>query len=207
MPYIYKIVNDVNDKIYIGKTNFSLEKRFKEHLADAFKNTEEHRPLYSAIRKYGIEHFSIFLIEETVYPEEREKYWIEYYGSFKYGYNATKGGDGKAYLDYDLIFALYNEGKTIKEISELLHYDYSHCSKILELYGITKEQKRERQKQKINKPIIQLDKNSGEILNIFPSITKAYEHLNKQHSGHIAEVCNGKRKTAYGYKWKYGKLN
>ena len=29
---------------------------------------------------------------------EREKYWIEYYGSFKNGYNATLGGDGKAYI-------------------------------------------------------------------------------------------------------------
>ena len=184
----------------------AIEKRFKEHCSDAFKPNIEKRPLYSAMKKYGIEHFHIELIEETDTPEEREKYWIEYYRSFKYGYNATKGGDGKAYLDYDLIYALYNEGKTIKEISDLLHYDYSHCSKILGLYGITKAQKKERQIQKISKPIIQLDKNTEEILNIFPSITKAYDFLKKQHSGHIAEVCNGKRKTAYGYKWKYGIL-
>lgn len=35
------------------------------------------------------------MIEETDIPEEREKYWIEYFGSFKNGYNATIGGDGK----------------------------------------------------------------------------------------------------------------
>jgi hypothetical protein len=29
MSYIYKIVNDINDKIYVGKTENSIEKRFK----------------------------------------------------------------------------------------------------------------------------------------------------------------------------------
>ena len=48
-----------------------------------------------------------------------------------------------------------------------------------------------------------LDKNTEEILKIFTSIADAYRFLNKQHSGHIADVCNGKRKTAYGYKWQY----
>lgn len=29
MAYIYQITNDVNGKIYIGKTEHSIEKRFK----------------------------------------------------------------------------------------------------------------------------------------------------------------------------------
>ena len=29
MAYIYKIENDINGKLYIGKTEFSIEKRFK----------------------------------------------------------------------------------------------------------------------------------------------------------------------------------
>jgi len=37
MSFIYKITNDINDKVYIGKTAFSIEKRFKEHCKDAFK--------------------------------------------------------------------------------------------------------------------------------------------------------------------------
>ena len=55
------------------------------------------------MRKYGIEHFHISLIEETNNPNEREKYWIEQKRTFKNGYNATKGGDGTAYLDYDVL--------------------------------------------------------------------------------------------------------
>ena len=29
--FIYKITNDINDKVYIGKTLSSIESRFKEH--------------------------------------------------------------------------------------------------------------------------------------------------------------------------------
>ena len=108
MAYIYQIVNDVNNKVYIGKTEFSIEKRFKEHCSDAFRERNEKRPLYAAMRKYGIEHFHIELIEETDNPEEREIYWIEEKQSFKNGYNATLGGDGKKFIDYDLVLHTYS---------------------------------------------------------------------------------------------------
>ena len=45
MAYIYQIINDINQKIYVGKTEFSIEKRFKEHCQDAFKGRNEKRPL------------------------------------------------------------------------------------------------------------------------------------------------------------------
>lgn len=60
--------------------------------------------------KYGPEYFHIQEIE-YVPPEgdleEREQYWIAQYDTFHNGYNATKGGDGKHYLDYDLIIKTY----------------------------------------------------------------------------------------------------
>lgn len=144
MAYIYKITNDINNKIYIGKTLFSIEKRWKEHCSEYSQQRVENRPLYRAMNKYGIKHFYIEPIEECSNDavNEREKYWIEYYGSFKYGYNATKGGDGKPYCDYDLVFALWNEGLTITAISEKLNYDVSHCSEILSTFGINKSAKK-----------------------------------------------------------------
>ena len=51
--YIYKITNNINNKIYIGKTTYSIEKRFKEHLNDSARITSDKRPLYDAIRKDG----------------------------------------------------------------------------------------------------------------------------------------------------------
>ena len=174
MAYIYKITNDINQKIYIGKTEFSIEKRFKEHCKDAFKPTEEKRPLYAAMRKYGIEHFHVELIEETNQPEEREIYWIEQYHSFKNGYNATLGGDGKHYCDYDLIYSLYESGKTINEIATILNYDTKTCSLALTEKGITAQQKKQRKIECDSKIIIQLDKNTNEVINIFSSIAEAY---------------------------------
>ena len=52
MGYIYKIVNNVNDKLYIGQTNLvNPVERFKQHIKDMNKRTTEKRPLYNAIKK------------------------------------------------------------------------------------------------------------------------------------------------------------
>lgn len=100
MGLIYCISNDINEKKYIGLTTQTLEKRWKEHCRSA-KNIKmiEKRPLYDAMNKYGIEHFSIIIIEDNIDNNilpQREQYWIKYYNSYYNGYNATIGGDGKA---------------------------------------------------------------------------------------------------------------
>ena len=49
-----------------------------------------------------------------------------------------------------------------------------------------------------------LDRNTDEVLKVFDMITDTETFLQKPGSRrHVYEVCNGKRKTAYGYKWKY----
>ena len=204
MAYIYKIVNDINDKLYIGKTQLTVEERFREHCRDAFKINEEKRPLYAAMRKYGIEHFHIEQIEETDNPNEREQYWIEFYGSFKYGYNATLGGDGKRYCDYDLVYVLYQEGKTIKEIAQILNYDPHTCRVALDEYEVSHEERKRRGYATFSRPVLQINKDTDEIITIYPSVEQALKALGKQSGGHIAAVCSGSRKTAYGYKWRYG---
>ena len=69
MAYIYKITNDINGKSYIGKTEKNnIQERWKDHLIDYKKRRTEKRPLYSAMNKYGIEHFHIEQIEETDNP-------------------------------------------------------------------------------------------------------------------------------------------
>ena len=125
MSYIYKITNILNDKIYIGKTNSTIEQRWKQHCSDRKRTRCEKRPLYDAMNKYGIENFTIEEVEQCSPEEasEREKYWIEYYGSFKNGYNATSGGDGKPYLDYELIIKTYNEIQNQTKVAELLNVD------------------------------------------------------------------------------------
>lgn len=212
MAYIYKITNDINNKIYIGKTYLpSIEKRFKQHCQDAFRERNEKRPLYVAMRKYGTEHFSIDLIEETNDPEEREVYWIEFYGSFKNGYNATIGGDGKPYIDYDLVVKTYLECKSVKKTAEILNIDKGHTSKILKIKQVSVKSSDEVLKEQTQKAVGLFDNN--EMLISFSSLTDAAKYLienNKTSSSnirgvisHISQVCNNKRKTAYGYVWKF----
>ena len=212
MAYIYKIINDVNQKIYIGKTEFFIEKRFKEHCKDAFRERNEKRPLYSAMRKYGVEHFHIELIEETNNPEEREIYWIEKLNAYQNGYNATKGGDGKLIYDHKEILKALKINPRPIETAELFH-----CSPDL-VYSIAKEnciqiinRAYENLRKEKSKAIKQYDKN-GDLLNSFESVAEAGQwcYKNKKclnySSGvrsHIAECANGKRKSAYGYIWKY----
>lgn len=49
-----------------------------------------------------------------------------------------------------------------------------------------------------------LNKITLEPIREFESIVSAQRFLNKTNGHqHIIEVCQGKRKSAYGYKWKY----
>lgn len=212
MAYVYKITNDVNQKIYVGKTQFSIEKRFGEHCRDSQKQTEEHRPLYAAMRKYGIEHFHIEFLEETDSPEERERYWIEELGSFKYGYNATLGGDGKPYIDYDVVIATYQKVQNATEVAKQLNINDSSVRSILKSRNISLRDSSDIMREKYGK-ITNMYSLSGEYIRSFPSARAAGNYLIENGltkcklttiRQHISEVCRGKRQTAARYKWQYG---
>ena len=212
MAYIYKITNNFNNKIYIGKTEHTVEKRFKEHCSDAFRDRNEKRPIYAAMRKYGIENFTIETIEETDNPEEREKYWIEYYGSFKNGYNATMGGDGKKYIDYDIVIATYKELKNMRDVAKILGIAHETVSNILHIRNEKIYSMKEVQTLKNGKITNMYDLN-GNFLNCFHSTNEAARYMVENNltnckqstiKQHITEVCTGRRKTAAGFIWKYG---
>ena len=124
--FIYKITNRVNNKVYIGQTHFTIEHRWKQHIKN-FNIEHRKQPLYNAFSKYGIENFSIEILEEVECGRlnEREIYWIAYYDSFKNGYNATLGGTGKLYTwsdsQYEEMRSLYLSGFTSKKIAELFN--------------------------------------------------------------------------------------
>ena len=91
---VYKIINTINDKVYVGITAKSLEERYHQHLRQLSVGND--RRLYCAMRELGVENFSIVQIDTAnSYDEllEKEVYYVHYYDSKNNGYNMTDGGD------------------------------------------------------------------------------------------------------------------
>lgn len=175
-------------------------------MRDAQRSCNKNRPLYRAIQKYGAEHFKVELIEETYIPEEREIFWIVEKGSYHNGYNATLGGDGKKYIDYDEVIAVYSDLCNESETARMLDISVNSVRAILKQNGIEIVIP----KKENSKAVEMYDLNDGFIMS-FESMYEAAAYLiNEGLTGckvstirtHISEVCRGKRKTAAGFKWK-----
>lgn len=98
--YIYKIINKINGKVYVGKTEDTPELRFNEHLRTVKRGVKQSK-LYSAIKCYGPENFMVEELDTANSRDElnqKEKYWIEKLDSRNpnVGYNVSSGGDGGA---------------------------------------------------------------------------------------------------------------
>lgn len=203
MGFIYKIYNDINDKVYIGQTSGTLEARFKQHLKKVNSVDRKTYPLYNAMRKYGTEHFFIEEIERTDNLQEREQYWIKYYDSYNNGYNATLGGGGRIYTNYDLIVMLYNQGKSGIEIAKELQISKDTVYRGLRARGIQPLSNTEMAKRSRSKRIGQYDKNTLKLLQVYDSVADATKAMGKTSHSQISSCANGRYETAYGYKWRF----
>lgn len=190
---IYSIVNNKNNKFYIGQTKRNYRRRFKEHLCP-----HEGCPLLrKAIKKYGKENFECELLDIAYSQEEaniKEKMWIRLLKTYqpKNGYNLSMGGK----------IGDFNE-QTLKKMSK------SKKGVKNSFYGKkhTKEAKEKMSKWKKENYV--LGKHPGakkvkcvETGEIFNCAKEAELKLNIN-SRHIGQVANGKygRKTAGGYHW------
>lgn len=99
MGFIYKIENQINNKIYIGLTKLARPTdRFSKHKYEGrHLKPNDHSLLHKAMAKYGVDNFVFTIIEEVdndLMPM-REQYWIKQYNSQQpNGYNITEGGEG-----------------------------------------------------------------------------------------------------------------
>jgi len=105
--FIYKIWNDVNDKIYIGQTKDTIKNRWHGHMSAALNEKRSASHLYNAMRKYGREKFHIeelIKIESNTFEDlsvkvdDLEILKIEEYNTYadnECGYNSERGGTGK----------------------------------------------------------------------------------------------------------------
>lgn len=89
---IYKITNNINNKIYIGQS-VHPDKRWWEHCNRARNGTDNY-PIHLAISKYGKENFSFEILEWTSDYDNRERELIKKYDSLSpKGYNVAQGGN------------------------------------------------------------------------------------------------------------------
>lgn len=90
---VYKITNTKNDKVYVGCTTKSIEKRISDQISKA--NNGHFGKLYEAIATYGPESFKWEQIDTAKSNEElaqKEKEYILKYNSKECGYNSDRGG-------------------------------------------------------------------------------------------------------------------
>lgn len=160
MGYIYLITNKINNKKYVGKTTKSIKERWEEHLKDSKKEKCEIRPLYRAIRKYGIENFTIEEIEKCN------------------------------------IISLY-----ASEVARVLGCCKDSVYKILKANDIPIYSAGDVTKEKTSKKVAQYDKN-GNFIKGYPSYSDAELAMGNTQR-HICDVANGKRKSAYGFIWRW----
>jgi hypothetical protein len=158
------------------------------------------------MRKYGVEHFHIEQLEKTSEPEEREIYWINFYDSRNTGYNATNGGDGKPYIDYDLVVETYKELGFVRTTANKLHIDEKTVRKILRERDIVIV-------KHVNgtKKVKQYDLNGVHIktYNSTSDAARAIVEMGKTDKSYqsarsvIGGCCNKKMNSAYGFVWQF----
>ena len=219
MGHIYKITNNVNGKIYIGKTEcIKPEKRWNQHQRDCRKRTNEKRPLYAAMRKYGITNFTFEVLDKADNSDDLcvlESHYINLYRTYVgfedcRGYNATIGGEGKPRLQLDeqaVVQYHINDGEYIvANTSNHFRVDRQTIKKILVKHGVTWMNKASANKSRtmsIHGGVCQVNPNDLGVIQYFDTIYEAKLHFNKPTSSNISDACRGKNKShrAYGFLW------
>lgn len=207
MAYIYKITNKINNKIYIGETNRTIDIRWRQHKQRA-KNINNKEYLYNAMRKYGIENFAIEEIEEC--PDEarfeRETFYILKLNSMMpTGYNMTLSKEGASLKIKDDLEELWEKGYLIVEIAEKLNLNIKTIREYLYTIGITKEQTIERRNAHAGmhsrKPVRQYSI-EGEFICDYESLSAAAKALNLNCAS-IGKACQGTMLTYKNFIWQY----
>lgn len=91
---IYKITNLITEESYIGQSTDCCE-RWKQHCKNGLGigNALNENQLYKSMQKDGLYNFTFEILEECDKSllDEKEKYYIELYDTYKYGLNGTRG--------------------------------------------------------------------------------------------------------------------
>jgi group I intron endonuclease len=219
MYTVYLIENTINSKKYIGETITPLSVRWNGHKSFARSKRPTTMKIIKAMRKYGIENFSIksiYTTNDIKELHEKEEYYIKLFNSTDHnkGYNilesrhSTKNKIKPVYqysLDGEFIkeFQSLTEAKNItgaKHISSVANKRNLYLSSGGFLWSYKKLKKL---KPHNYKPLYQYSLNN-EFIQKFKNIHEAEKHIQCVKRGnHILDCANGNRKTANGFIWRY----
>ena len=98
MAYIYRILNKITKKCYIGETKcLNVTRRWNQHKKTIENNKGCCPALRDAVIKHGIENF-VFTVLIICFDDDRFKHETDYIKKYNSvvpnGYNVTNGGEG-----------------------------------------------------------------------------------------------------------------
>ena len=231
MYELYMIVNDVNDKVYIGITSIGVRQRWYEHLSSARHLEKSNNDMYKDMHKYGEHHFYPIVLESGISQEDRdakERQAIAKYNSYTpNGYNLTLGGFDNQGVQWDA-----SRGVKISEALKGVPKSQAHRDALSKarIGRFTKEnnpfyQKHHTQvtKNRLSdantKHSVIMYSKEGQPIQEFKNIQKAAEYLisngyatSKKDTCacRLYEICNKYndfKHTAYGFCWRFKKSN
>lgn len=222
---IYQIMNVTNGKSYIGSAK-NLTTRKKQHFTSLRKGKGVNKKFQYAFDKYGEDSFMFTTLEYCDIDKliEREQHYFDVLllansdCSFfnKNSYNIRRIAESNLGCvtsdETKKKLSEANKGKVItQEVRDKIAETLSGTKHTKErIENMIKNKKKfhhtEDSKQKIGyncphrKPVLQLDKNTGELILEWQSKSLAQNELKIQH---IEAVCRGERKSAGGFNWKW----
>ena len=202
---VYLHINLKNKKVYVGITNQDVHKRWKNG-----HGYTKCKKFYNAVLKYGWSNFEHLVICKT--NKDRalllEKTLVKYYKDRGLSYNITEGGENSIpsmlgrHHTKEAKEKISNAGKRPSSKEKKIKISIANSGNNNGMFGKPMPfNTKSAIIAAISKPVLQLDLDDN-IINRFSSASEAERHLNGKGS-HISCCCLGKRKTAYGYKWKY----
>lgn len=216
--YIYKATNQINGKSYIGQT-VDFKTRIWQHQRCYEK---EDCKFHDAIKEFGFENFkweTLKICHTKKEAEESEKYFIEFYNSYRDGYNENKGGvgghnakpviclslNGEYVKKYDSAADAEKDGFSNSNVllccKNRLHTCKNHMFMFEDDYLKYGAKKYEKPISKCTKSVIQCDLN-GNFIKEFFSVQQASNETGINRTT-ISGVLTGTYKSAGGYIFVY----
>lgn len=222
---VYKHTTPAN-KVYIGITSKSVNERWRNG------NGYKHSPhFYAAIKKYGWDNIKHEVLFDNLTKEQAEQKEVELISTYnstnrEYGYNSDSGGNVNRYHNEETKQKIRNAHLGMKHTQEtkdkisalkkgnknrLGQHQSSECKKKLSKYFKGKfageknyfhshkfTGKNNKKSRAVNQYTI-----DGIFLKRWETTREFAKSQGLINATHITAVCKGKRKTAYGYIWKY----